>query len=364
MSWHCSQGLAAEFLQAGCLDIESYVLWKKIRTAERSSFGDKNTKKSKPSLYGTISTLSMGNLGMASSMSLLLASHVKDSALLVSGKANKTLGISGQRPSGPYQKSNLEQSSLRMFPESKDTHQRLSQTLPIWGMIQGGELFPLEKPGLHTYEKGGGLWPTPTSSERSGINPKTGRGGGLSLAVKGHNWPTPTVSDSGGGVRPAKKGGKGWYNVNKDGTRWGAILRDAVPAHEKKWPTPTASDHKGKNSAIRKSTGKVRMDRLDHVNEKTGGKERLNPDWVEWLMGWPIGWTSLDPLDTQLALWWKIGISDFTYWEKDPAEESLSSVFHIYRLTNVIKHRSDRLRCCGNGQVPQQVQLAINTLRN
>jgi hypothetical protein len=23
---------------------------------------------------------------------------------------------------------------------------------------------------------------------------------------------------------------------------------------------------------------------------------RLNPTWVEWLMGWPIGWTDLEPL--------------------------------------------------------------------
>ena len=23
---------------------------------------------------------------------------------------------------------------------------------------------------------------------------------------------------------------------------------------------------------------------------------RLNPDWAEWLMGWPIGWTDLKPL--------------------------------------------------------------------
>ncbi|EIE01503.1 hypothetical protein LEP1GSC185_3961 [Leptospira licerasiae serovar Varillal str. VAR 010] len=24
----------------------------------------------------------------------------------------------------------------------------------------------------------------------------------------------------------------------------------------------------------------------------------LNPDWVEWLMGWPVGWTGLKPLET------------------------------------------------------------------
>lgn len=28
----------------------------------------------------------------------------------------------------------------------------------------------------------------------------------------------------------------------------------------------------------------------------TGGL--LNPDWVEWLMGWPIGWSALEPLET------------------------------------------------------------------
>jgi len=24
----------------------------------------------------------------------------------------------------------------------------------------------------------------------------------------------------------------------------------------------------------------------------------LNPPWVEWLMGWPVGWTDLKPLET------------------------------------------------------------------
>jgi hypothetical protein len=23
----------------------------------------------------------------------------------------------------------------------------------------------------------------------------------------------------------------------------------------------------------------------------------LNPEWTEWLMGWPIGWTALEPLE-------------------------------------------------------------------
>jgi hypothetical protein len=30
----------------------------------------------------------------------------------------------------------------------------------------------------------------------------------------------------------------------------------------------------------------------------------LNPDWVEWLMGWPIGWTNLKPLETDKFQQW------------------------------------------------------------
>jgi len=30
----------------------------------------------------------------------------------------------------------------------------------------------------------------------------------------------------------------------------------------------------------------------------------LNPSWVEWLMGWPIGWTSLEPMDSHLFRAW------------------------------------------------------------
>ena len=33
---------------------------------------------------------------------------------------------------------------------------------------------------------------------------------------------------------------------------------------------------------------------------------RLNPDWTEWLMGWPIGWTGLKPL----------GMARFRQWRR------------------------------------------------
>ena len=43
-------------------------------------------------------------------------------------------------------------------------------------------------------------------------------------------------------------------------------------------------------------------DRIDYTIEReaheAGTPGRLNPTWVEWLMGWPLGWTDLKPLET------------------------------------------------------------------
>lgn len=38
------------------------------------------------------------------------------------------------------------------------------------------------------------------------------------------------------------------------------------------------------------------------LNAVAGGA--LNPPWVEWLMGWPIGWTDLSHLEMDRFHWW------------------------------------------------------------
>ncbi len=65
-----------------------------------------------------------------------------------------------------------------------------------------------------------------------------------------------------------------------------------------RWPTPTASDsNKWSNESLRERQIKGRQVRLNTAVSPEGGSGgRLNPDWVEWLMGWPIGWTDLKPL--------------------------------------------------------------------
>jgi hypothetical protein len=63
------------------------------------------------------------------------------------------------------------------------------------------------------------------------------------------------------------------------------------------WATPQARDFR---------TGST--DRWDdpersrNLSDQIGGQ--LNPTWVEWLMGWPLGWTDLKPLATDKFLQW------------------------------------------------------------
>jgi len=106
---------------------------------------------------------------------------------------------------------------------------------------------------VESYEK----WKTPTSTERSGINPKTGKGEGLSKQAQ--KWATPLDRDknSTGGKNPES------------------------------WPTPNCpGTHSIGSIAEWGGTGnKIR-------NPKTW-KERLNPNWVEQLMGLKVGWSQL-----------------------------------------------------------------------
>jgi site-specific DNA-cytosine methylase len=71
-----------------------------------------------------------------------------------------------------------------------------------------------------------------------------------------------------------------------------------------KAPTPTAGDAKN----ARNATSSRQLDSQHHSGTTlcdtvhgTGGK--LSPLWVEWLMGWPIGWTDCEPLATDKCRW-------------------------------------------------------------
>ena len=43
-------------------------------------------------------------------------------------------------------------------------------------------------------------------------------------------------------------------------------------------------------------------DKIAEMTPRGGGT--LNPEWCEWFMGWPIGWTALQPLETDRFRSW------------------------------------------------------------
>lgn len=59
----------------------------------------------------------------------------------------------------------------------------------------------------------------------------------------------------------------------------------------KLWPTPTAQD--AKNSTLPRSQRERESLVGEVIREELGRDGQLNPDWVEWLMGFPAGWTQI-----------------------------------------------------------------------
>ena len=160
-----------------------------------------------------------------------------------------------------------------------------SVTWPRSGMTVDGRCYLRPISGPRICAKGSGYWPSPTTKGLDG-------GSNSRAAAKARGmWPTPTTQDN---VQVA-----GQYKNPKSGTTLGGAVR--------MMPTPKASD-----GAKGWSPGHNRADtddRLDYTIEREahqiGTTGRLNPEFVEWLMGWPIGHTGLEPVETDRLQEWR-----------------------------------------------------------
>jgi hypothetical protein len=105
-----------------------------------------------------------------------------------------------------------------------------------------------------------------------------------------------------------------FHTPNTTGLDGGSNSRKALKKRLM-FPTPVKSEGNGSaafklTDAVEASMGKTmpKMQKNPHKweqfkNQKTPTLEfqvggQLNPTWVEWLMGWPLGWTDLKPLVT------------------------------------------------------------------
>jgi hypothetical protein len=216
--------------------------WRSSRFAKRYS------ERISPALrfMGTYTELADKTLSeLTSSAAALLASP---SAKLGRKKARETLASSGRRCFELWANSNRAGSSLRTFVDScLTTEDGLSKKYaPVWRLRVTKSFrsyFQLAVSVPRIGETESGFWPTPKVSRfERGTRRKTDGKAGITLPEKARLCPTPT------------------------------------------------------NNMAGKLT--TRADKLDQAILATNGG-KLNPEWVEWLMGYPCETTALNVSETQ-----------------------------------------------------------------
>jgi hypothetical protein len=145
-----------------------------------------------------------------------------------------------------------------------------------------------------TSGNGGGAWPTATVGDSKNARnstavryriPPTGIHAGNTLTDAVTLWPTPTASDG-------EKGGPG--NVHGRGE----LKLSAAAA---RFPSPKARDYRtGGKPESRRMREKISGERHSpDLNDVAAPGGQLNPTWVEWLMGFPLGWTVCGDSETR-----------------------------------------------------------------
>jgi hypothetical protein len=151
------------------------------------------------------------------------------------------------------------------------------ETWPRAGLMRSGTAYPRQPLAPLTRETESGLWRTPQAGEGNGGGQEASKRqqGGHSVYLRDQvkTWPTPRAEYDSGRHR-----GK----------------PDTLHSAVKRWPTPrscSAMSAEFTEAALVKAS--ERFPNLESVVAQTdpivGGS--LNPTWVEWLMGYPLGWT-------------------------------------------------------------------------
>lgn len=221
-------------------------------------------------LYGTISNPSMAERGAAKWISSLLDFRVSRGAAPESSKAKRTNDGSGLTSPGSFAMFDRALSSWRMCQVSflEEDSDQSSLIWPRSGSMRNGACFARPMSAHHIGANDGSAWPTATSQDSVGSGsadyPKTdSHNMGTTLTDAIRRWPTPRSSD---------------HNAPGEHGDGGPDLRTMVCQH-------------GLRDRTRK-TGR------ESSNDGRNLRRRLNPLFVEWLMGFPIGWTACDASET------------------------------------------------------------------
>jgi hypothetical protein len=315
MSWLFSQVLVEEFLGENCLDGEQSVQSSGNPIQQAYCAPDKMMDFSRLSRFGMTYKPLMETRGEELLMSYRAAFHAK--TLVPQEKAQELMeneAECGEKWRGSFTKYDPDSSLWR-------THQcsllggldEFLETWPQWGLMRDGECWEQQMLAQTIRGTESGLSPNGVDSFHTPNT--TGLDGGSNsrkaLKHRQEKLPTPTASDY--KSQPTSKSWKAKGAIN---------FKLSNPEIQEKWPTPLASDWKprGPNSKQQGLAEKVKnwptprtkgmcggSGSWDLLNKNTTKEEarqmgagnggKLNPTWVEWLMGWPLEWTDLKPLE-------------------------------------------------------------------
>jgi hypothetical protein len=303
MSWLYSQALVEEYLAANFSDGEQSVQSNGKHIQQAYCAPDKMMAFSRLSRFGMTFKPLTDIPGEELSMSSVVAFHVR--TLVPQEKVQELTENDqecGKKWHGLLAKFDPNTHSWKTVQCSllEDLNESL-QTLPQWGMTVGGELYLLPTLAHHTNETVFGFSvPTPVASDAmlgavigkndtfyttsTGMPRKINQNaidGSVGLSRLVQMWPTPVHSEARQGLQIRRDGKKGTQQS----------LTTAVMT----WPTPRTAGMCGGSGSWDLLNKNTTIEEARLMGAGNGGQ--LNPTWVEWLMGWPLGWTDLKPLE-------------------------------------------------------------------
>ena len=187
------------------------------------------------------------------------------SAKPVKGKAKKIQDTSSLGSPKPFANYDPDTQSWKTFPAiSLWDSEPYKDSWPRSGMTLDGIAYQLPpsaprtsviefSSSLHQGPNSHGLWPTATTHDHATRYAQ----GGMPLGMAVRLFPTPT-------------------NTNLNGGSKARLKLERM-----------------------KDDGQISDDEFRQMKARNGG--RLSPQWVEWLMGFPQGWTDLEDLETPLS---------------------------------------------------------------
>jgi hypothetical protein len=251
MSWLYSRVLVEEYLAENCSGGEQSVQSNSTNTPEMYLWQGKMMEASKLSRYGMTCEPLTENRGEDILTLFLEAFHAKTYQSLENRKASKVSEAGcGESLPGLSEKLVHDTVSLKTAHNLFDSDLIESlKTLPKWGMLQSGVLSEQDTSLIPIKETESGYWPTPNCMDCLTLRSRDALIRQFTTTRKGRTKP--------------------------------ANLREAV--HPACYP---------------ENLNNAEM----YEQAKSGGQ--LNPNWEEWLMGWPIGWTELNALEMDKFQQW------------------------------------------------------------